>query len=314
MNASLPLFIRRLRFAREIHLNIHFLYPCAMDELLANMLKNLSENEATTLFIDPSKLSAPPTNALVGRLAMKKHTTVAEVETSLRIIWEVGTSMKVTVLGDNLYMFSFKDGRACDWIFQKQPWHYRGSLLLLDRMRVNECPPDLSIQTAPMWIQIHGLQFRAMNERLVGERIGALFGRVLEVCSGAECIRVRALINVHNPILRWTNVTIGGITQKIFFRYEKLADFCLFCGRLDHLENSCEYVNRYGLRLCGPWLRANGQLPTSMDEIVAELNRANPHASMYLTDFRARTLIPDSSSKNDTDKAEAGTSQPRRAT
>lgn len=88
--------------------------------------------------------------------------------------------METSPLGDNLYSFIFQNANTVDWIMDNQPWNFRGSLLLLHRINGNECPTEMAIHTVPFWIQIHGLQLRAMN-RAVGEDIGSLIGDVLEI-------------------------------------------------------------------------------------------------------------------------------------
>lgn len=156
-----------------------------MEDMLTNLWNNLSlsENEATTIFIDLEKLSAP-INALAGKLAMKKNISIFEIEKSLRVIWNVANRMEATLLGENLFMFSFHEARDCDRIIAKQPWNYRGSILLLDRIRGDECPSELALMEVPFWIQTHDLQLRAMNKR-AGEEIGALIGWVIDVCCDA---------------------------------------------------------------------------------------------------------------------------------
>lgn len=104
-----------------------------MEDTLTSLWENLSltEIENATINIDYTKLLAP-SNALIGRLAMKKHVTTFDLEKGLRSMWEVPASMEVTLLNEYLFMFELKDARACDRIFEKQPWNYRGSLLILD--------------------------------------------------------------------------------------------------------------------------------------------------------------------------------------
>lgn len=112
-------------------------------------------------------------------------------------------------------------------------------------------------------MQVHGLQLRAMN-KAVGEALGALFGGALVVECDEEgnalgkCIRLRVNLDVHKPLLRWSNVNIEGVTTKILFRYEKLTNLCFFCGSLDHMEKVCSFYHPDGLRYYGPWFCANG--------------------------------------------------------
>lgn len=153
---------------------------------------------------------------------MKKHISVSEVEKSLRIIWDVANAMEVTLLGDNMFMFTFYDARTCEHVFEKQPWNYRGSIVLLDRIRRDECPLDFALYTVTLWIQANGLQLWAMN-KTVGEEIGALLRRVLEVCSDAGgtaiggCICICAMVNIHNHLLQWTNMNVGEAPAKSSF-------------------------------------------------------------------------------------------------
>lgn len=154
-----------------------------MEDALTSLWENLSltDTENATIKIDSTKLLAP-SNALIGRLAMKKHVTTLDLEKSLRIMWEVPASLDVTLLNENLFMFEFKDARACDRIFNKQPWNYRGSLLILSRIRGDECPTYFTLSTVPFWVQIHGLQIRAMNSE-VGKTLGALLGDYLKLAA-----------------------------------------------------------------------------------------------------------------------------------
>lgn len=112
----------------------------------------------------------------------------------------------------------------------------------------------------------------------IGIEVGDLVGEVMDF-SGNEkgeaigsCTRVQILIDVEKPLLRWTTVSIGGVTYMIFFRYEKLADFCYLCGRLNHLEKNCTLAQQDGLRYFGPWLRANSKNSICLDEIMRELS------------------------------------------
>lgn len=76
--------------------------------------------------------------------------------------------------------------------------------------------------------------------------IAPVIGKVTEIkCEtdgGAfgRCIRLRAILDIHKPLVKWTNMTIGGLLCRLFFRYEKLVDFCFICGQLDHKDIECK--------------------------------------------------------------------------
>lgn len=81
-------------------------------------------------------------------------------------------------------------------------------------------PADFVLHSVSFWVQAHGMQIREMNKE-VGVEIGTTLGQVLEVRSDPKggvvgrCIRIRTLVDIHKPIVRWT---IGGSLCCILFR------------------------------------------------------------------------------------------------
>lgn len=145
--------------------------------------------------------------------------------------------------------------------------------------------------------------------KVIGEEMGTMLGNIIDVNCDLEggalgrCIPVRVLLNVHTPLVRWTNFSMGGTSRKVLFRYEKLADYCYACGRTDHLSKNCNYTHPDGLCHYGPWLRADGQNPISLEEVAGELNRLNarklahnnvlsPHTPINNTNANSPTDIP----------------------
>lgn len=264
------------------HLNRH-----PIEDILATMWNSLSltENEAVTLSISDNKLFAPK-NALVGKLAMKKYVSIFEVDKGLKSMWGVVNTMETTSLGDNIFLFAFSDESTCERIFDKQPWNFQEAIILLERLHGDEIPTNFALLAVPFWVQFHGLQLRAMN-RSVGEAVGALLGKVVDVFCDAEgtvighCIRIWVLLDIHKPLLRWTNINIGGSSRKVTFWYEKLVAFCYMCARLDHLERNCTQTHSDGLRYYSSWLRANGQNPSFLEEVAGELNLINARNSPH---------------------------------
>lgn len=137
---------------------------------------------------------------------------------------------------------------------------------MVDRLSGEECLMDLNMHEVPFWIQVHGLQIRAINKE-VGAMIAPTIGNVTEIKYDTEgeaygrCIRLKAVLDIHKPLVRWTNISIGGSLCRLFFRYEKLADFCFYCGRLDHVDKDCREENIGGKKHFGPWLKAHYQYP-----------------------------------------------------
>jgi len=102
----------------------------------------------------------------------------------------------------------------------------------------------------PFWVQVYGIPVTRMNDR-VAHSIGNLFGDVLEFDTEVNnrsngCLRIRVAINAYEPIPRGTKLTMGGKTIDIKFKYERLPNFCYWCGKLDHIDTDCEIAFRAG--------------------------------------------------------------------
>lgn len=82
-------------------------------------------------------------------------------------------------------------------------------------------------------------------KKQVGEAIGALAGEVLEFAGDengraiGKCFRVKILLDVTKPLLRWTSISFGGDSSRVLLRYKKLADYYYICGLLNHKDKEC---------------------------------------------------------------------------
>lgn len=56
-----------------------------------------------------------------------------------------------------------------------------------------------------------------------------------------ETLRVKIKVNVNEPLKRGTTVKIGSVAGKMWIpvTYERLPDFCYYCGRLGHVVQEC---------------------------------------------------------------------------
>ncbi|XVF02427.1 hypothetical protein REPUB_Repub04eG0174800 [Reevesia pubescens] len=159
-------------------------------------------------------------------------------------------------------------------------WRLANEMLEFNGM---ESPEDVCMEWCPFWIQIHGLPIGILNEK-VEVVIGESLGDVEEVEKSSDksawgrylCLRVR--LNIHRPIKRVDKVKmLEGKSIMVFFRYERMPDFCYVCGRMDHHESECEVVvtmkrmNGEVKRDYGVWLRAESQqsLPVKHFGVVA---------------------------------------------
>lgn len=93
----------------------------------------------------------------MGKCAIRKFVSIFDVDKNLKAMWGTATMMETTLPGENLYLFSFVDEATRDRIYDKQPWNYRGSVILLDGPHDHGSPSEFMQQHVPFWAQIHGL-------------------------------------------------------------------------------------------------------------------------------------------------------------
>lgn len=124
-----------------------------LEDVLSSLWNSLSilDPESNNIFVDPTKLSIPD-NTRVGKLAMKNFVILIDIEKGLKFIWELKDHFEINRLGVNTFLFSFKDKETCDRILENQPWNYRGSILMVNKLHGEECPTNLSMHKVPFWI------------------------------------------------------------------------------------------------------------------------------------------------------------------
>lgn len=97
-------------------------------------------------------------NVLVGRFVSKQP-----IRSALKRIWKLDFSLKVSTIGEDVFVFEFGDITECNKILHKQSWKIKGALLIFKRLEGDKCPMDLVLNLVPFWIPIHGLNFNYMT-------------------------------------------------------------------------------------------------------------------------------------------------------
>lgn len=76
----------------------------------------------------------------------------------------------------------------------------------------------------------------------VGAKIGKLFSQVSDIMipefesSKGRYIRILATLNLDKALLRGTNIRLNDEVHWADFKYEQIAVFCYYCGKIGHLD------------------------------------------------------------------------------
>ena len=176
----------------------------------------------------------------------------------------MGSDLRIVEVGNNVWQFKFGSLCQLEWVERSGPWNFENNLLLLCQWRKGLTALNISFTHAPFWVQVWGLPFEYMFED-AGKDIGSRLGRVLEVdkrslqAEQAKFMRVRIELPIDKPLRKGGNITNAeGVRCSIIFRYERLPNFCYFCGILGHNEKHCNvsHMESVNERQYGEWLRA----------------------------------------------------------
>lgn len=110
-------------------------------------------------------------------------------------------------------------------------------------------PSDLNIFHLSIWARFYDIRFKGRgkddNAKMLGNKVGVF----LEVYKSSresfdKSMRIKVLIDVHNPLKDYVTLKIrGGHVCSIRVKYERLPMFCFLCGRLGHGSNDCMDVS-----------------------------------------------------------------------
>lgn len=212
---------------------------------------------------------ADPNLRLVGRFLTNRPIRTYMMMEKIETFWNPVRGVKIQELEPNLFTFQFYHHLDLQRILRKGPWYFDNHLLILDTIPENTNPNLVALQTVPFWIQVHDLPAGYMSEK-VGIDIANSIGQFIEydAKNGSNYLRqfmkIRVLLDVTKPLKRMKKIKMhGGGTSTIKFKYERLGNYCYYCGMLGHIEDYCEKLysanSDDGTRIWGPELRVEKQ-------------------------------------------------------
>ncbi|GMP71721.1 hypothetical protein CsSME_00030018 [Camellia sinensis var. sinensis] len=232
----------------------------------------LTTDEQDTVVVDESLTTSVAERAglgLVGKVLTTQPFNTEAMKSMLLQIWRPVQGMDFHVIGDNLFLFQFHHIADKRRVMLNGPWSFDKHLLLLNEVDVHLQPSEIRLSEIAFWIQVHNLPILSMTKE-VGYLIGNKIGSTLDVEYGTgglavgRYMRIRVTLNVAKPLCRGMKLAIHNRESVwVTFKYERLPNFCYFCGLLGHSEKECNTLLSHpetgpGKAMqYGPWLRAN---------------------------------------------------------
>ncbi|GJT29690.1 reverse transcriptase [Tanacetum coccineum] len=209
---------------------------------MSNLLINEAEHEVVDFADDDTHDERQFT--LVGKVYTGRVMNFQKLKRISMAAWRPRRSVRIQELEDGLFLAMFKHVVDMSCVLDEGPWSVKRDMVILKPLDEDEQPSNMEMSKSPFWIRLLNLSFSRRSENYVRAIAGRL-GTILEVDThhlkeGSKYIRVRVMIDVSKPLCQHLFVTNRKHEKvTVGLCYERLPNFCYWCGHLGHTEKEC---------------------------------------------------------------------------
>ena len=149
-------------------------------------------------------------------------------------------------MGENRVLFTFRDEIDMERVIANGPWSFDKFLIILQRIEDDDQIAQIKFRHISLWVQIHNMPVRHLTEE-AGWKIGATLGTVERVGTederrgGGNYVRIRVRMDAQKPLCRGRKIGLDGKREMLVsFKYERLPNFCYWCGLITHGKSDCD--------------------------------------------------------------------------
>lgn len=206
--------------------------------------------------------------SLIGKIHGEKVANYTGLQKELTKIWGFSGPFKVRELGVNLYQFVFASQKEKMKVLHGKAWTFDSQFIILKPGSEDTDFLKESFNRLPLWIQVWNLPNQWILKE-TGFKLKNVFSNVMDVLtpeSGSKQgrhVKILEEVDISRALLRGTKVQYDGREVWVDFRYENVALFWFYCGKVSHSEKTCacrQSDAREGKLLEGQyedWLRAD---------------------------------------------------------
>lgn len=240
-------------------------------------------------------------NSLVGKLWIVNPFNTRVFKQVIVQSWRLKNPVEVQDLNKNLFLFRFSSKRDVDSVMKSGPWSFDRNLLVLKKISGEEQPSEMEMNTTEFWTRVYDLPLKLRTDA-TSKKLGDTIGKFVEVDPKdvnrlGKFLRVKAEIDLKKPLKRGTVIKYQGKSLRVFFKYERLPNFCYICGRVGHQIKDCDEgeghedvdfddIEEKDLPF-GLWMRAS-PLPRITGEIKTEQSSSSCTRSLFSDSSNSR--------------------------
>ncbi|VFQ71528.1 unnamed protein product [Cuscuta campestris] len=194
---------------------------------------------------------APPlteefrTWTIAGRFLTSKLIKFDIMQRVMAAAWKPALGVRIVQEGEGLFFFHFYHVKDASRIIEEGPWSFDNATLVCKLLEPGEIVLAHDLNFVDMWVQVHDLPHGYTSPAIL-EAVGIFVGLFLKhdrsPVSGVQRVfyRIRVSLDVRRPLRRKMKLTKkDGVVVWVHFKYERLNDFCFFCGIMGHISKHC---------------------------------------------------------------------------
>ncbi|XP_019183734.1 PREDICTED: uncharacterized protein LOC109178651 [Ipomoea nil] len=190
---------------------------------------------------------------VVGHFLTSKVVKVEYMSQVMASVWQPVKGVQISELQPNLFLFVFYHKTDMQGVLEEGPWSFENNTLVCRQVCDGVLPDDVVLNFVDMWVQLHDLPLGYTSDVIL-EQIGNFIGTFVKCddrFTGAPWrtfYQIRVSILVARPIKRRMKlVKRDKITCWVTFKYERLHNFCFFCGLMGHSHRFCLKAREAGI-------------------------------------------------------------------
>ena len=194
-------------------------------------------------------------------------------------LWRAKKEFKVREVGDHILLFVFEAESDAERVLANEPWTFDKHVVLLQKFDGSTPARYLRFTKLKIWVQLHGLPMRMLDSDTAIE-IGESIGQVVPFENssdlvGGDFLRIQVEIDISKPLRRGRRIALEDDEEIwVSFKYEKLPNFCYWCGLISNDGKDCEHwlakrdSEKTEPHEYGPWMRALPYNPRKIPFVV----------------------------------------------
>lgn len=169
----------------------------------------------------------------------------------MRRVWKIRGTMEANPLeagaGQRKFILEFSEEGDRNHVVRGGPWQYKGDAFIVEGLEVGADPATALFTHIPMWVQFRNIPFYLLTKKLareLGDQVGTLI-KIDNNARGNICDKfLRARIQLPLFLALQKEITLmDELTDErveVQIRYERIPNFCVFCGYIGHMEARCD--------------------------------------------------------------------------